>query len=70
MKMVSLDQGRTFISARELELILADRPELFSVLVQSMDKATREAAHRFAPCSAADFIWFYLTLAREDLIIG
>lgn len=70
MKMVSIDNGHTFITARELEPILADRPELFTVLVQSMDKATREAVHRFSPASASDFVWIYLALAREDLIIG
>ena len=69
MKMVSLDQGRTFLSARQLEPILADRPELFSVLVQSMDKATREAVQRFSPASASDFLWIYLSLAGKDLII-
>ena len=69
MKMVSLDQGRTFISARELEPILADRPDLFSVLVQSMDKRTLRAVNALRPASPADFLWIYLSLAGKDLIL-
>ena len=69
MKMVSLDQGRTFISARELEPILADRPDLFSVLVQSMDKRTLRAVNALRPASPADFLWIYLSLAGKDLIV-
>lgn len=69
MKMVSLDQGRTFISARELEPILADRPELFSVLVRVMDKRTLRAVNALRPASPADFLWIYLSLAGKDLIV-
>lgn len=69
MKMVSLDNGRTFISARELEPILTDRPNLFPVLVHAMDKHTLKAVNALKPASPADFLWIYLSLAEKDIIV-
>ena len=69
MRMVSLDKGRTFLSARQLEPILEDRPELLSVLVHAMDKRTIRAVNALKPASPADFLWVYLSLAGKDLIV-
>lgn len=70
MKKISLDNGRTYITADEAMPEINKR-RMWSVVVQMMDDDTRERVHReLAPCTGIAFLRRYLELTDEDLIIG
>lgn len=70
MKHISLDNGRTCMTAHEaIGQILADN--LWDTVAQYMDDDTREEVHAyFAPCTEEEFLTEYLRRAPEDLVIG
>lgn len=70
MKKISLDNGRTYMTADEAMPEIAER-NLWPVVVQMMDDDTREAVHReLAPCTELEFLARYLELAPHDIVIG
>ena len=72
-KMVSLDNGITFLSADEaLERMKSEQCSVtWDALVNLMDDDTREAvAYELAPCSESEFLARYLEVAADDLIVG
>lgn len=70
MKELSLNNGRTYMTAEEAMPEILERG-LWDVVVAFMDDGTREKAHSLvAPCSELEFLKKYLELADEDLIIG
>jgi hypothetical protein len=70
MKQISIDNGRTYMTAEEaIPEILENK--LWPVVVQMMDDDTREAVHReLAPCTEFEFLTRYLEIAPHDLVIG
>lgn len=70
MKHISLDNGRTYMTAHEsIGQILAEN--LWDTVAQYMDDDTREEVHAyFAPCTEEEFLTEYLRRAPEDLVIG
>lgn len=71
-KMVSLDNGFTFLAAAEaLEEMASERCFNWDVLVNMMEDDAREAAaDELAPCTELEFLTRYLELAEDDLVIG
>ena len=72
-KMVSLDNGFTFLTAAEaLEEMASERCCVnWDVLVNMMEDDAREAAaNELAPCTELEFLTRYLELAEDDLVIG
>ena len=66
MAEISVDNGRTFVTAAEA--LDAVGPE---VIAMFMDDEIREAVHsELAPCTELEFLERYLQLAKENLIIG
>lgn len=73
MKQISIDNGRSYITAVEAmdQLASPDTCITWDNLVSYMDDETREAVHaELAPCSEVEFLTRYLELAPADLIIG
>lgn len=68
--MISLDNGRTWMTADEaIEEINAR--SLWDAVVDMMDDETREAVHNdIAPCTDAEFLAEYLSRAEDGLVIG
>lgn len=70
MKDISLNNGRTYMTAEEAMPEILERG-LWDSVVNAMDPEIREKAHALAaPCSELAFLEMYLELADEDLIIG
>lgn len=70
MVMISIDNGREFMSANEAMPMITERG-LWEAVVSMMDDDIRERVHaELAPCSEEDFLTRYLDLATEDLVIG
>lgn len=72
-KMVSLDNGITFLAADEaLEGMKSEQCSVtWDALVNLMDDDTREAvADELAPCTEFEFLARYLEVADDDLIVG
>ena len=70
MKHISLDNGRTYMTAHAaIGQILSDN--LWDTVAQYMDDDTREEGHAYyAPCTEEEFLTEYLRRAPEDLVIG
>lgn len=70
MKQISLDNGRTFLSAREAIGEIIER-DLWDIVAQFMDDEIREDTHAaVAPCTEEEFLEEYLARADADLIIS
>lgn len=70
MKRISLDNGRTYITAQEATPEIAAN-NLWDAIVNVMDDDIREAVHAaIAPCTESEFLAAYLERATDDLIIG
>ncbi|MBC8537278.1 hypothetical protein [Feifania hominis] len=70
MKQISIDNGRTYMTAEEAMPEILDR-NLWDVLANIMDDDTRETVHaELSPCSELEFLTRYLELAPSDLVIG
>jgi len=70
MKQISLDNGRTYMTAEDAMPEILKR-NLWPVVEQMMDDDTREAVHReLAPCTELEFLRRYLEIAPHDLVIG
>jgi len=70
MARISIDNGRTYITAQEAMPAIAERG-LWDAVVNMMDDDTREAVHReLAPCAELEFLTRYLELAPDDIVIG
>lgn len=70
MKHISLDNGRTYMTAHKaIGQILAEN--LWDTVAQYMDDDIREEVHAYyAPCTEEEFLTEYLRRAPEDLVIG
>lgn len=67
---ISLDNGRTYMSAEEAMPEILGRG-IWEVVVSMMDDETRENVHMaLAPCSELEFLTRYLEVAPYDLTIG
>lgn len=65
---LSITNGGSFTTP---EQALEELPLAWDVLVERMADITRELVHwELAPCSELEFLYRYLDLAYEDLIIG
>jgi len=70
MKQISLDNGRSYMTAQEAMPEITER-NLWDAVVNLMDDDTREAVHAaVAPCTEAEFLARYLEIAANDLVIG
>lgn len=70
MKQISLDNGRSYMTAQEAMPEITER-NLWDAVVNLMDDDTREAVHaEIAPCTEAEFLARYLELAPCDIITG
>jgi len=68
MRQISLDNGCTFLTAKEA--VKSDGYN-FETILNLMDNDTREKVHsELAPCGEDEFLARYLELATDDLIIG
>lgn len=70
MPKISLDNGTTFMPAREAMSEIESRG-LWEAVVEAMDDGLRERVHaEAAPCTEREFLERYLELSPEDLVIG
>lgn len=71
-KKISLDNGRTMLTADEVAEELGESYSAqWAMLINNMDDEVRERVHEeCAPCSPVAFLKRYLELAEDDLIIG
>lgn len=70
MKYISLDNGRTYLTAEEAMPEIIER-NLWDFIVNMMDDEIRESVHDdFAPCTEAEFLGEYLKRANDDLVVG
>lgn len=70
MKKISLNNGRTYLTAKEAMIEINER-NLWDVVANMMDDDTREKVHaEFAPCTEDEFLIRYLALAEDDIVIG
>ena len=70
MAKISLDNGHTYITAREAMPEIAAN-NLWDTIANLMDDDTREAVHsEIAPCTEVEFLAAYLDRATGDLIVG
>lgn len=68
--MISLDNGRTWMTAEEAMDEINER-NLWDVIVNMMDDDIREAVNAdLAPCTDEEFLADYLRRADDGLIIG
>ena len=69
-KLISLDNGHTYLTADEAINEIMER-NLWDAVVMMMDDDLREALHdRLAPCTELEFLAEYLRIADYDLVIG
>lgn len=69
-KMISLDNGMNYMSAKEAMREIRSR-NLWDAVVNMMDDDVREKVHReIAPCTEEEFLEAYLEEAKEDLVVG
>lgn len=69
-KLISLDNGRTYLTADEAMPEIMDY-NLWDAVVMMMDDEIREAVHySLAPCTEQEFLAEYLRRADNDLVIG
>lgn len=67
---ISLNNGNTYVAAREAMPIIEQRG-LWETVVTMMDDETREmVCAELAPCTNLEFLRRYLELAPCDLIVG
>lgn len=67
---ISLDNGRTWMTAEEAMAEINER-NMWDVVVDMMDDDIREAVHDdLAPCTEEEFLSEYLRRADEGLVIG
>lgn len=70
MKMISLDNGRSYMYAAEA-MPEINEYDLWDALVNFMDDDIREQVYfELAPCTDEEFLTRYLELADYDLILG
>lgn len=70
MKMISLDNGVYFLSAKEAMPEIEERG-IWETVANFMDDETREKVHaELAPCDKLEFLERYLEIAPSNLIIG
>ena len=70
MKQISLNNGCTYMDAREAMPEIMER-NLWEAVVNLMDNDVREAvADDMAPCSEEEFLKEYLARANDDLVVG
>lgn len=70
MKKISLNNGRTYLTAKEAMSEINER-NLWDAVVAMMDDETREKVHaELAPCTEEEFLSGYLAISEDDLIIG
>ena len=70
MKKISLNNGRTYLTAKDVMIEINER-NLWDVVANMMDDDTREKVHsEFAPCTEEEFLNGYLAISEDDLIIG
>lgn len=68
--MISLDNGRTWMTAAEAMEEINER-NLWDMIVEMMDDEIREAVHDdLAPCTDEEFLSEYLRRADEGMMIG
>ncbi len=68
--MISLDNGRTWMTAAEAMDEINER-NLWDAIVDMMDDEIREAVHDdIAPCTEEEFLAEYLRRADDGLVIG
>lgn len=68
--MISLDNGRTWITAEEAMDEINER-NLWDVIVNMMDDDIREAVNAdLAPCTDEEFLVDYLRRSDDGLVIG
>ena len=68
--MISLDNGRTWMTAEEAMDEINER-NLLDVIVNMMDDDIREAVNAdLAPCTDEEFLADYLRRADDGLVIG
>ena len=69
-KLISLDNGHTYLTANEAINEIMKR-DLWDAVAMMMDDELREALHdRLSPCTELEFLAEYLRLADYDLVIG
>ena len=70
MARISIDNGRTYMTAEEAMPGILEG-NLWPVVEQVMDGDTREQVHlELAPCTELEFLRRYLEIAPRDLVIG
>ena len=68
--MISLDNGRTWMTAEEAMDEINER-NLWDVIVNMMDDDIREAVNAdLSPCTDEEFLADYLCRADDGLVIG
>ena len=68
--MISLDNGRTYMTAEEAMPEIIEN-NLWNVIVNMMDDEVRDDVHAdLAPCTELEFLAEYLRRAEEGLVIG
>ena len=68
--MISLDNGRTYLTAEEAMPEIIEN-NLWNVIVNMMDDEVRDDVHAdLAPCTELEFLAEYLRRAEEGLVIG
>jgi hypothetical protein len=71
MAQISINNGRTYLTAAEAVEHWDEISPLWDALVALMDDDTRElVAADAAPCTEQEFLAAYLSVAPEDLTIG
>lgn len=71
MKMISFDNGNTFLTAEKAMVVVEENDGLWDTLAGLMNDDIRESIHdNIAPCTKSEFLKAYLDLANDDLIIG
>lgn len=71
MKKISIDNGVSFVSIEEVMERCKNCPNYWDQIVALMDDELREQlAERIAPGSEEFFLYCYLLLADDDLIIS
>lgn len=69
-KLISLDNGRTYLTADEAMPEIMDY-NLWDAVVMMMDDEIREAVHySLSHCTEQEFLAEYLRRADNDLVIG
>lgn len=70
MAMISLDNGNTYMDAKEAMEIISEKG-IWNTVALAMDDELREEIHSTtAPSTDLEFLEAYLKATEEDLIIG